>query len=102
MSKKYSAILREVRKIVELKKEHKICYAIYKVRTTTKNHYGLQDWVMGLLSFKISYEGWMTYYHPRIAEKMSDDDYRNGRLAWLDWMIAYWEKEEAKNETNPP
>lgn len=63
----------------------------------------LITWIQGMMGGEYTYEFWLKKHHQDFVkehglEKASCGDFTclEGRLAWLDWMIAYWKEQEAK------
>jgi hypothetical protein len=90
---KDSEVLRKVQKLIKNRKESYICYAITTVCGYTPQGGSLKRWVMKMLKGSATYDQWLhkrNGYFPMVGQG------RQGRLAWLDWMIEYCEAEEAK------
>lgn len=95
---KDSEILRKAREMIASNRQTYICYAIWAVRLRNPSNQKqkLCDWVHVMLRGDATYSGWIYTHYPRKATKMDFVQYREGRLQWLDWMIAECEKAEAK------
>lgn len=93
---KDSDVLREVRRDIESGTKF-ICWAIRASSGTKKQRDALIAWVETMLGHHTHYGSWLM---EKLPEFTFTDDYeqitKKGRLAWLDWMIAYCEKEEAE------
>lgn len=95
---KDSEILRRAKLRIEQKSNTYICYAINDaIGGTVKQANSLTDWVQKMLGPHLFYEGWLAKNHRDLYLNHRHDFawMREARLAWLDWMIAYCEKEEA-------
>jgi hypothetical protein len=93
---KDSEILREAKKGIE-NGTHYICWAIQDVDAQWQRKRSLIDWVMHMLKFCGTYESWMGNFHTKTYNKMGHDDFKEGRMQWLNWMIAECEKQEAQH-----
>ena len=112
---KKSDILRQARGLIERKTKHTICTALFGVMNMTpaarSEIVGLRQWIEALMGGNYLYEQWLDIYHRDFfrdyAKSTNQKVYydglgwnhdvcRPGRLQWLDWMISYWEAEEAK------
>lgn len=97
---KDSDILKEARRRIAEYEASRVCYAIGGVGTLTQRN-RLYAWIRKMLDGRIYYEDWLRAHHREFADQVgiesaSDIELaRPGRLAWLDWMIAECEKEEA-------
>lgn len=67
----------------------------------------LKRWIESMLDGHFTYEGWLMEHHPDFLPSIGittviggDLDCLPGRLAWMDWMIEYWQAEEAKETSN--
>ena len=94
---KKSDILRKARTLIETKQSDYVCYAIGAASTgnskTCAQGDKLTEWVMELLGEYPTLGGWLYW---RRVEGIGQASCTNGkirvtRLAWLDWMIQYWE-----------
>jgi hypothetical protein len=92
---KNSDILREARGRIEDRSLSYVCLAINHPKQWNGNdRENLKSWVLALLGSHYTLESWIEENcgvwiredMKRDAEKM-----RVTRLAWIDWMIAYWE-----------
>lgn len=97
---KDSEVLKGARLRIACGEADFVCYAIDTDEPMQKAR--LEDWVCSMLTNNhISYSGWLMKNHFKFYLKNvypngnHVDVCRAGRLAWLDWMIAYCEKEEA-------
>lgn len=96
---KDSDILRAARKRIALYKRDHLCSAINDVRKgTVEQKTALLDWIEAMLQGALSYGAWLKANHPEMFTKMlhTKGSFRQGRLAWVDWMIAECEKEESR------
>lgn len=94
-----SVLLRAARSRIERGVDQYLCFAIGNCRIGTVNQkLALKMWVRMMLKGSSYYEGWLQLNHYNIWKKRQWDTKwkKQARLAWLDWMIAYCEKEEAK------
>lgn len=64
-----------------------ICYALFKV---SGGKYAYR--IMGQLDGCDTYISWMERFHPSIWNTMAYDDFRDGRLQWIDHLISEEEK----------
>lgn len=78
----------------------RICY-----RETKQNVDELREWINSLLHIPgtsansyISLSGWIKHHYKIRLPGWSDADKRDKmmetRVAWLEWMIAYWQQKE--------
>jgi hypothetical protein len=98
---KDSEILIKAKDLIENDTETFLCWAIIRVGNTLEDSSqsaSLLDWVEDMLGDSKWYSGWLYKHHGEIAEKMTLQDRKQGRLQWLDWMIDYCKKEEAKSK----
>lgn len=114
---KKSEILRVARGLIERKTKHTICSALIGVVVLTPGCHvqveELRKWVKGMLGSHSYYEDWLHFYAKEFAtqhgvikvnwtpcpeDRGVFDAARPGRLQWMDWMIEFWEKEEANTE----
>lgn len=100
---KDSEVLREARESVANQEFSHICFAL---RGDSEHLESLRHWVDDMLGCGCTtYECWLVTHHKdfyhticakgRDSGKNFHDICRPGRLAWLDWMIAYCEKQES-------
>ncbi len=66
-----------------------ICYAL----THVTGHARFSDHIMSQLEGCDSYGGWLYLKHHETWKRMDFRDFRDGRLQWIDYMIA---QEEAR------
>lgn len=91
--------LRRARVLIESGKETYICNAITTVGkfdgTMTQNeHDAYRARIQGILDFGArewnigrTYNAWVEVNHPKIYATMTDADFRQGRLQWIDHII---------------
>ena len=88
-------LMKEARKIVKYKKAKFICFAIM-ISTLDEevedDKNCLFEYIGKLLGESHSYTSWVHKNHPEIFKEMKSDDFRKGRLQWIDWMIEQLEK----------
>lgn len=96
---KDSEVLRRARDSIESGVDVFICLAIAK----NPLYNGLYDseiplvcWINSMLNEgrkdnPTTYSGWLPI---KLSMEMDAEDFKQGRLQWLDWMIDYCEKEE--------
>lgn len=108
MIKKKSQVLKGVRKIIETGEEAAICGAIWRmcwrgfIPLEMKDY--LQDWIMLQLGQDATYGGWLLRHYPEIVSNAERhgmsrlEIHRQGRLAWLDYLIARQIKHENKGK----
>jgi len=89
----YISILRQVRAQLKSDRVGYICTNVRKVHTADIYYReGLRLWIMELLGGVGSLEDWLVRegYSKHLvwdsATKVNET-----RLAWIDWMIAYWQ-----------
>ncbi len=98
---KDSQILEAARWLIESGEQDYICYAIEDAvpRPISSKHIiqvkSLTRWVRKMLYPLTGYDEWLLFQ----GYSYSRSDKRQGRLAWLDWMIAECEKAEIKIES---
>ena len=96
---KDSEVLRTVRHLIANGTCHYICHAIDHVGRRSSQAKSLIKWVESMLGggsalgLAPSYGDWLRE-HGYVCTWAAC---AQGRLAWLDWMIDYCEKEEAKD-----
>jgi len=98
---KNSKILKKAKKLIKSGEENYICDAIRRVpviSTCIYQRIELRMWVSNLLGRCGTYEDWIRVNHSKLYRKWKREDYKQGRLAWLDWMIEYWEAKEKKSK----
>jgi hypothetical protein len=110
---KYSEILRAVRTKIENHQSLFVCCTISEI--TNNREHPLRLWVTGLMGTQCHYyplDTWLDCMHgikaPNSLDYEQYGDYQKAekefyakmratRVAWVTWMIEYWEKEEAKH-----
>lgn len=111
---KKSEILQHARSMIERKTKDTVCSALIGIVKLTPGCHvqvaELRQWVKNLLGGAQFYECWIHAHHSDYAithcipYSLFDRDgqipdifnpARPGRLQWMDWMISYWEKQEA-------
>lgn len=90
---KDSELLKQARDRISSGNSTFICNAIRYVSNYGEQGRSLVSWVRKMLDGPNTYETWMNQNHPYVRH--TKVDWKAARLAWLDWMIAYCEKEEA-------
>jgi hypothetical protein len=89
-----TSILRQAREIIKSGEQNFVCLAIRKIKTgSVDDRASLRAWVVALLDGSPSLEDWIIRiyaYEPKLVWT-SDDKMRETRLAWIDWMITYWQ-----------
>lgn len=79
-----------------------ICWAIDNVNDASyEQRFALKRWISKMLDGYSSYESWLCGKEYSSYANMLSKDIRNGRIQWLNWMIAYCEKEEAEKASKP-
>lgn len=106
---KDSDILKEAKKRLENRSTYRVCFAINEAARHLTGEYisgkSLINWVEHMLRPHYCFEDWVIEYRPELAAELGvtfyihADALRPIRIQWLDWMIAYCEKEE-ENEGN--
>lgn len=102
--KKSSTILKHVRKLIENGDHKYICYAIEHLESMGKINWfvarRLKNHVMNQLDGCTSYGSWMRVHHGQLflaadkrGRRVFDAKLREGRLAWIDHMIAKFKKQ---------
>lgn len=113
---KDSDILKEARRLLAKRKYYTLCAAITMALYELSDHDytnlcrrcdALKAWIMHMLGGALYYENWLDRHHPNFkvdgrAVKsrylpIGSEVLHPGRMAWLDWMIAECEKEEAQH-----
>ena len=87
-------LLNRARLLIESDEETLICFAIHKAECLTKgngqSHY-LITWVQDMLGVSATYSWWVRLHHPELFSQLSVKQQakkaKEGRLAWIDWMI---------------
>jgi len=104
---KTSKILKEARRMIEAGEETCICFCFSILRNqrkiSTKQCDTLYNWVFGQLGNFIYYDSWLRTNHADFLIQMKSympevEIYRQGRLAWLDYLIARQIKHEKKGK----
>lgn len=93
---KDSELLGVAKKRIQDGKNRCICYALVDAEPNQREHLQLDallEWIDKMLGEFAYYEDW---YFRKFKTRISEIDAKKARLAWLDWMIAYCEKEEAE------
>jgi len=107
---KRSEILREAKKLILSNKQYYLCFAIddlswkYDMGGYWKCE-NIKDWAITLLDGRRTLNSWLVHNYPDMFINCNDieEEYvivKQCRLAWIDWMIEYCEKEEAEEELN--
>lgn len=108
-----SAILYIARGMLERKTKDTICEALEGVVKMTPGVAPqvreLLRWIQGMLETHATYEQWLINNHWEFLHQqgfnyhylMSWEPYRQGRLAWMDWMINIHLQQEAENKPIP-
>jgi len=90
-------ILRAARKRIALKKSDQLCYAIDRTKVgTVEQKTKLMRWIQKMLYPHCNYSVWLRDKHPDKFKELSgwgEGRLREGRLAWINWMINECEKE---------
>jgi len=95
---KDSEILKEARRLIVDGQWRWICGAItYCGLGTKRQRWLLTAWINQMLGLHAYYDEWLRENHRGAWEtlRLHNNCFREGRLAWLDWMIAECEKAEA-------
>ena len=98
---KKSEILRSAKFHIQHNHNGFVCTAIMNgirladIGRTDRQHQFLVKWVEGLLDGSQTLNDWLCKNHdiesPLVAVATYTDKMRITRMAWLDWMISYWE-----------
>lgn len=92
---KDSTILKKAKKYIKNGRSFYVCHAVCLAQSGGRVSAGkcpLTQWIQSMLGTHYTYHGWL-------LERGHDTSFQSvkaGQLAWLDWMIAYCEKEETK------
>jgi hypothetical protein len=87
-------ILQKAKMAISNNTEDCICFAIWRCGIGTDiQKKNLRDWVSSQLGECALYTAWLMRKHYEQYVVMSKKDIKQGRLQWLDWMIAYVKKE---------
>lgn len=97
----FKQVLIEVRERIASHRNSRVCYAIddvmrrYWFDASAKRSWKLRRLtikykarVMRRLGFAASYQQWVCIHHPDDYRRMTTDDFRAGRLQWIDYMIS--------------
>lgn len=102
---KISKILIEARQMIEAGRHGCICYCFQELHRSKKIDYAtsdmLQDWIIEQIQPHIYFNSWVRANHPAFYDKIEMDGirkFREGRLAWLDYLIARQIKHEKKGK----
>lgn len=104
---KDSELLREVQELIRSGDREYICYAIDSIEAPYDQKRSLGNWVRKMIDPYFSFDTWYCVQHKEIYRKaieVNENKYtgalKKARIQWLDWMIAYCEKEEANEIPN--
>lgn len=93
------ALLRKARKFVATEERNLICLALDLAEHHTVGNgqsYYLKAWIHGMLGSCDTYLEWIKVYHPKLFDAVPFDERvkkaKEGRLAWIDWMIQEVQK----------
>lgn len=88
-------LLQKARKMIEEDGQSLICFAIDAAENQTTGNgqsYYLKEWVRSMLGPCNTYLVWVKVHHPDLLYAVPFDERfkkaKEGRLAWLDWMIG--------------
>ena len=95
--KGFIKVLMDARDFLAFGEYHYVCHCFNRLRV--ENRITPQDctkyrcYIMGMLGVYSTYESWVQHEHTKIYLKSVQsgtkaEDARNGRLAWIDWMIS--------------
>jgi hypothetical protein len=96
-----SVILRAARKRLGNHQNDWLCSAIEKVGVgTPEQKRSLKRWIKHMLGRHLFYGSWVRANHPEIYERMNANrgHFREGRYAWISWMIEQCELAEAREQ----
>jgi len=94
---KNSIYLKKVKKLYLSHYSEFLCICIAGANENIAQTRNIEQWVYKMLGGRATYEIWLTNNGIDWDDiHKNQDKVRQGRLAWLDWMIAYCEKEEAE------
>lgn len=107
---KKSEILVQARGMLVRKTRLNVCYALSGVALLTPGALTqcleLRKWIKDMLGLANDYRQWLWFHHEEFCRGLDITNARStedvdmvilpGRLAWMDWMISYWQEEEAK------
>lgn len=80
--------LIKARSLIASEAKQYICHAL---QATGGKQYTKR--IEKLLVPSFSYCGWLAFNHPEVYTRMTEQDFRQGRLQWMDYLIA---QEKAK------
>ena len=88
-------LLIEARKRISEKQNTFICSALMDAERDRDDYerasLSLREWLMDLLLPYTTYGVWISNTHPKICKRVCVKKYhaksREGRLAWIDWML---------------
>lgn len=89
-------LLIEARRRISENQNTFICAAILDAENDrdayARASLSLREWIMDLLLPYTTYGGWISNTHPKICKRVCGKKYhaksREGRLAWIDWMLT--------------
>ena len=88
MLKTFKAALKRIRPLIESGRECFICTALFKTGNGRFIH-RITEQLTGLNGSRCpTYDSWLYQYHRETYIKMTDADVVEGRLQWIDHMIA--------------
>lgn len=93
------ALLKRARELIKSDQKYLICYAIDRAECETvgngQSHY-LKEWIQSMLGTNYTYSEWVRRTHPHLFEGLTTEQImkktKEGRLAWIDWMIQEVQK----------
>lgn len=94
-------ILRQVRNHIKVKRYTYICLAISECMGSDKERHAAREYVNSLLEGYSSLQFWLLAENHITNDEIykQPERLRATRLAWIDWMIAYWTEKGNKRKT---
>lgn len=88
-------LLIDARRRIEERQNTFICSALMDAEHDRDDYerasLSLRSWIMHMLTPYSTYGGWISNTHPKICKRVCGKKYhaksREGRLAWIDWML---------------
>jgi hypothetical protein len=84
----FTEALRLARPLIESGEVRSICAAIGCIVPSYEAYMEHEHKVLKLLDGSVTYEAWVHRRHPKTWRRMTASDFRDGRLQWIDYMIA--------------
>lgn len=85
MSQAHIDVLNIAKTALEKREEKYICLALGKLKTKEADQ--VVQWISDMLFPRISYDGWLSFYHNINADDFPYHFRIDNRIAWINWMI---------------